>query len=192
MTVPAMRRAGHTLHVMSAPANLSPWPSRSRPPRSRSAAPRSAGAHIHLVHLVGLVDPSAAAALLVGALPVIEVLRRRPSRILDRSYAWAHVGLPTVAVARCCCRASHGDDGDGAGGTGRSQPDATGRADHLPSDPPRVVRGEERGDVGHVVGLADPANVAREATSVAAARGRPDAGTPAAHIREDVHHDADH
>ncbi|MFF3128395.1 hypothetical protein ACFVRD_40360 [Streptomyces sp. NPDC057908] len=99
MTVPAMRRAGHTLHVMSAPANLSPWPSRSRPPRSRSAAPRSAGAHIHLVHLVGLVAPSAAAALLVGALPVIEVLRRRPSRILDRSYAWAHVGLPTVAVA---------------------------------------------------------------------------------------------
>ncbi|MCZ0971848.1 hypothetical protein O1L55_11175 [Streptomyces albulus] len=49
---------------------------------------------------MGLVDLGAAAALLVGALPVIAVLRRRPPRIPDRLYARAYVGLlALVAVA---------------------------------------------------------------------------------------------
>lgn len=41
MTVPAMRRAGHTMQVATALANPSPSPSRSRPPRCPCAAPWS-------------------------------------------------------------------------------------------------------------------------------------------------------
>lgn len=51
------------------------------------------------MHLVGLLDIRAASALLLGALPVIAVLRRRPPRIPDRTYAWAYIGLLAVVVA---------------------------------------------------------------------------------------------
>ncbi|MGW0909986.1 hypothetical protein [Streptomyces sp. NPDC002853] len=51
-------------------------------------------------HLVGLIDVRAASALLLGALPLTAVLRRRPPRIPDRLHAWAYVGLlGVVAVA---------------------------------------------------------------------------------------------
>ncbi|MGW5432384.1 hypothetical protein ACWET9_35125 [Streptomyces sp. NPDC004059] len=40
-----------------------------------------------------LVDLRAAGALLVGALPVIAVLRRHPPRIPDRTYAWTYLVL---------------------------------------------------------------------------------------------------
>ncbi|WP_394807282.1 TSUP family transporter [Streptomyces asiaticus] len=99
MTVPAMRRAGHTMHVASALANpltLAIALPATAVSLAGTALPASAGAH---VHLVGLVDPGAAAALLAGALPVIGVLRRRPPRIPDRIYAWAYVGLLTVVAA---------------------------------------------------------------------------------------------
>ncbi|MFE4540894.1 TSUP family transporter [Streptomyces scopuliridis] len=99
MTVPAMRRAGHTMHVASALANpltLAIALPATAVSLGGAALPASVGAH---AHLVGLVDPGAAAALLAGALPVIGVLRRRPPRIPDRIYAWAYVGLLTVVVA---------------------------------------------------------------------------------------------
>jgi uncharacterized protein len=48
--------------------------------------------------LVGLVDPVAAAALLLGALPVIADLRRRPPRIPDRVHSWAYVALLALVV----------------------------------------------------------------------------------------------
>ncbi|MGV9898807.1 TSUP family transporter, partial [Streptomyces tendae] len=100
MTVPAMRRAGHPMHVATALAN---------PLTLAIALPAAvvflggsgdpAGAHPHLA-LVGLVDLRAAGALLLGALPVIAVLRRRPPHIPDRLYAWTYVGLlGAVAVA---------------------------------------------------------------------------------------------
>jgi hypothetical protein len=50
---------------------------------------------------VGLVDVAAATALLLGALPVIAVLRRRPPRIPDRVHAWTYIallGAVTVAM----------------------------------------------------------------------------------------------
>ncbi|MFI1198515.1 TSUP family transporter [Streptomyces sp. NPDC020883] len=100
MTVPAVRRAGHPMRVATALAN---------PLTVAIALPATAvslGAAVlppadaAQVHLVGLVDVGAAAALLVGALPVIAVLRRRPPRIPDRLYAQVYVGLlALVAVA---------------------------------------------------------------------------------------------
>ncbi|MFF9507798.1 sulfite exporter TauE/SafE family protein [Streptomyces sp. NPDC014724] len=93
MTVPAMRRAGHTMQVATALAN--PLTLAIALPATAlslggAAVPAAADAH---VHLVGLVDLRAASALLLGALPVIAVLRRRPPRIPDRTYAWAYIGL---------------------------------------------------------------------------------------------------
>ncbi|MDT0609213.1 sulfite exporter TauE/SafE family protein [Streptomyces lancefieldiae] len=101
MTVPAMRRAGHTMHVATALAN--PLTLAVALPAAvvlLGGAEAPAPAHTH-VHLVGLVDLRAAAALLLGALPVITVLRRRPPRIPDRIYAWTYIallGAVTVAM----------------------------------------------------------------------------------------------
>lgn len=98
MTVPAMRRAGHTMHVATALANpltlVIALPA-AAVALGGAAVPAAGYAH---VHLLGLVDLTAAAALLLGALPVIAVLRRRPPRIPDRTYAWAYIGLLTVVV----------------------------------------------------------------------------------------------
>ncbi|MEE6265303.1 sulfite exporter TauE/SafE family protein [Streptomyces diastatochromogenes] len=100
MTVPAARRAGHPMRVATALANpltLAIALPATTVSLAGAALPTAGGAH---PHLVGLVDLGAAAALLVGALPVIAVLRRRPPRIPDRLYARAYVGLlALVAVA---------------------------------------------------------------------------------------------
>jgi uncharacterized membrane protein YfcA len=100
MTVPAMRRAGHPMRVATALAN--PLTLVIALPAAAvflGASAGPAGAHPH-VTLVGLVDLRAAGALLLGALPVIAVLRRRPPRLPDRLYAWTYVALlAAVAVA---------------------------------------------------------------------------------------------
>lgn len=93
MTVPAMRRAGHTMQVATALAN--PLTLAIALPATAvslcgAVVPAAMDAH---VHLAGLVDLRAASALLLGALPVIAVLRRRPPRIPDRTHAWAYIGL---------------------------------------------------------------------------------------------------
>ncbi|MGW7080096.1 sulfite exporter TauE/SafE family protein [Streptomyces sp. NPDC054866] len=93
MTVPAMRRAGHTMRVATALAN--PLTLAIALPATVvslgvAAVPAATAAR---VHLVGLIDLRAASALLLGALPVIALLRRRPPGIPDRIHAWAYVGL---------------------------------------------------------------------------------------------------
>ncbi|MFJ5719792.1 sulfite exporter TauE/SafE family protein [Streptomyces sp. NPDC093149] len=98
MTVPAMRRAGHTMQMATALAN--PLTLAIALPATAwslggAALPAAQDAH---THLVGLIDLRAASALLLGALPVIAVLRRRPPRIPDRTYAWAYIGLLAVVV----------------------------------------------------------------------------------------------
>ncbi|MFE6158453.1 TSUP family transporter [Streptomyces sp. NPDC056486] len=98
MTVPAMRRAGHTMQVATALAN--PLTLAIALPATAmslgvAAVPAAADAQ---VHLVGLIDLRAASALLLGALPVIAALRRRPPRIPDRTHAWAYVGLLGVVT----------------------------------------------------------------------------------------------
>lgn len=99
MTVPAMRRAGHTMHVATTLANpLTLAIALPATAMSLGAAAVPAAAHAH-VHLVGLVDLRAASALLLGALPVIAVLRRRPPAIPDRIHAWAYIGLLALVTA---------------------------------------------------------------------------------------------
>ncbi|MEU4659186.1 sulfite exporter TauE/SafE family protein [Streptomyces sp. NPDC023723] len=100
LTVPALRRAGHPMRVATALANpltvVIALPA-AVVALSGPALAADPGAH---QRLVGLVDPVAAAALLLGALPVIAVLRRRPPRIPDRVHSWAYVALlALVAVA---------------------------------------------------------------------------------------------
>uniref|UniRef100_UPI002A7F69D9 TSUP family transporter n=1 Tax=Streptomyces sp. CRN 30 TaxID=3075613 RepID=UPI002A7F69D9 len=99
MTVPAMRRAGHTMGVAASLANPLTF-AIALPAAAVSlagAGPAAlSGAH---AHLVGLVDTGAAAALLLGALPVIAVLRRRPPRIPDRAHSWAYVALLVLVAA---------------------------------------------------------------------------------------------
>lgn len=100
MTVPAMRRAGHPMRVATALANpltlVIALPA-TAVSLAGAAVPAAVDAH---VHLVGLVDLRAASTLLLGALPVIAVLRRRPPLIPDRAYAWVYIGLlAMVAVA---------------------------------------------------------------------------------------------
>ncbi|MEU2711436.1 TSUP family transporter [Streptomyces sp. NPDC007205] len=97
MTVPALRRAGHPMRVATALANPLTL-AIALPATALSLTGTDAGAVAgHTPHLVGLVDLRAAGALLVGALPVIAVLRRRPPRIPDRTYAWAYLALLGVA-----------------------------------------------------------------------------------------------
>ncbi|MFB7512600.1 sulfite exporter TauE/SafE family protein [Streptomyces sp. NPDC056144] len=95
MTVPAMRRAGHPMEVATALANpLALAVALPAALLSLAGTPLPAAP----LDLVGLVDPGAAGALLLGALPVIAVLRRRPPRIPDRAHAWAYL-LLLAAVA---------------------------------------------------------------------------------------------
>ncbi|MFD0019780.1 sulfite exporter TauE/SafE family protein [Streptomyces sp. NPDC058382] len=100
MTVPAMRRAGHSMRVATALANpltLAIALPATAVSLAGGSVPAAADTH---VHLVGLVDLRTASALLLGALPMIAVLRRRPPRIPDRTHAWAYIGLlAAVTVA---------------------------------------------------------------------------------------------
>ncbi|MGW1316221.1 sulfite exporter TauE/SafE family protein [Streptomyces sp. NPDC002426] len=103
MTVPAMRRAGHPMQVATALANpltLAIALPATAVSLMTAAVPAATDAD---VHLLGLIDLRAASALLLGALPVIAVLRRRPPRIPDRTHAWGYVGLLTAVTAAMLC-----------------------------------------------------------------------------------------
>ncbi len=98
LTVPAMRRAGHTMRVATVLANPLTL-AIALPATVVSLAGAAAPATARLpAHLVGTVDLRAAALLLIGALPVIAVLRRRPPRITDRTHAWAYAALLAVVI----------------------------------------------------------------------------------------------
>ncbi|MFJ7959124.1 TSUP family transporter [Streptomyces sp. NPDC096319] len=99
MTVPALRRAGHPMRVATALANPLTL-AVALPAVAVSLAAAPPASTVTGTALVGLVDPYAAGALLLGALPVITVLRRRPPRIPDRVHACAYLALLTaVALA---------------------------------------------------------------------------------------------
>ncbi|MEL7978067.1 TSUP family transporter [Isoptericola sp. F-RaC21] len=95
MTVPMMRRGGATMAAATALAN---------PLTLAIAAPALAvsllvrGGVAPAPGLVGGVDVGSAAALLVGAIPVVVLLRRRPPRIPDRLHAWTYLALLAAAA----------------------------------------------------------------------------------------------
>lgn len=95
MTVPVMRRAGASMPVATALANpltlaiVAPAVIVTLLVQGR--APAAAG-------LVGAVDVHAAFALLIGAMPVIVLLRRRPPRIPDAVHAIGYVLLLIAAA----------------------------------------------------------------------------------------------
>ncbi|MFF8381977.1 TSUP family transporter [Streptomyces sp. NPDC015661] len=98
MTVPALRRAGHPMRVATALANpLTLAVALPAVAVSLAGSPPPVST-VGGTGLVGLVDPYAAGALLLGALPVIAVLRRRPPRIPDRVHACAYLGLLTLVA----------------------------------------------------------------------------------------------
>lgn len=103
MTVPLMRRAGTSMAVASSLANpltvavVAPAFAVSLllPPGVEAARATAAT----LPGLVGSVDVPSALALLVGAIPVIVLLRRRPPRIPDSVHAWTYLALLAVSAS---------------------------------------------------------------------------------------------
>lgn len=97
MTVPLLRRAGAPMAVAAALAN--PLTLVISAPALLVFLTLGSGAALSAAHTWGAVDPAAAGALLLGALPVIVWVRRHPPRIPDRIHAIAYPGLLVVAAA---------------------------------------------------------------------------------------------
>lgn len=96
MTVPLLKRAGASMSTAAALANpltlAIAAPALAVVLAASGSVPASAG-------FVGSVDVRSAIALLVGAMPVIVLLRRRPPRIPDTVHAWGYLLLLVVAGA---------------------------------------------------------------------------------------------
>lgn len=94
MTVPLMRRAGSPMPIATSLANPLTLaivaPALAVSLLLRGAVPPTPG-------LVGSVDVLAAVALLLGSIPVVVLLRRRPPRIPDGVHAWSYVALLAAA-----------------------------------------------------------------------------------------------
>lgn len=97
MTVPMMRRGGATMNIAAALAN---------PLTLAIVIPALAvslvvtGQLASTDGLVGSVDVVSGLALLIGSMPAVILLRRRPPRIKDSVHAWVYVLLLiTAAVA---------------------------------------------------------------------------------------------
>ncbi|WAM18888.1 sulfite exporter TauE/SafE family protein [Rhodococcus sp. JS3073] len=95
MTVPLLRRAGLGMGVATALAN--PMTLAISAPAALTFLADSGPGSPAGAALVGSVDVGAALALLLGALPVIVTLRRRPPRLPDRVHAVSYV-LLLIAV----------------------------------------------------------------------------------------------
>lgn len=95
MTVPMMRRAGAGMQIAAALAN---------PLTLAIVFPAlivsllTSGALAHTEGLIGSVDVASALALLIGSIPVVVLLRRRPPRIPDAVHSWIYVGLLATAA----------------------------------------------------------------------------------------------
>jgi len=96
MTVPLMRRSGASMREATSLAN---------PLTLAIVAPAAAltlatsGPAGHGDGLVGAVDVRCALALLVGAVPVIVLLRRRPLPVPDVAHGWGYLALLVAAGA---------------------------------------------------------------------------------------------
>lgn len=104
MTVPMMRRAGNTMTAAATLANpltlaitLPATAVTLLVPATGLHTPGPGGDGLVGAGLVGAVDVRAAAALLLGAMPVIVLLRRRPPRLPESVHAWGYLALLVAA-----------------------------------------------------------------------------------------------
>ncbi|AKC41144.1 sulfite exporter TauE/SafE family protein [Mycobacteroides chelonae] len=95
MTVPLLRRSGQPMSTATALANPLTL-AISVPALAVFLTGTSAAADDPYV--IGAVDVRSAAALLIGALPIVVWLRRHPPRIPDVTHAWAYVALLIVSA----------------------------------------------------------------------------------------------
>ncbi|WP_371675623.1 TSUP family transporter [Streptomyces sp. NBC_01276] len=103
MTVPLLRRSGLPMGTAAALAN----------PLTACISAPACAVFLAVAHgtdgaapvsAVGSVDFGAAALLLLGALPVVVLLRRRPPRIADRLHASGYVALLCLVLAAMLVR----------------------------------------------------------------------------------------
>lgn len=97
MTVPLLRRSGLPMGIATALAN--PLTLAVSVPATVVFLTANAASVPDGVLMIGAVDAGAAALLLVGAVPTIILLRRRPPRIPDRVHAWTYLALLVAAAA---------------------------------------------------------------------------------------------
>lgn len=97
MTVPLLRRAGLPMGHATALANPLTL-AISFPAALVFLCAQHTTSLERAVFSVGIVDLGAAGLLLIGAIPVIVLLRRRPPRIPDQVHAWAYITLLVVAL----------------------------------------------------------------------------------------------
>lgn len=97
MTVPAMRRTGMPMAIATALAN--PLTVAIVAPASIVMALTSEPTGLNQAGMLGRLDVPAAAALLLGALPVVTALRRLPVPLSDRAHAWVYLVLLLVSGA---------------------------------------------------------------------------------------------
>ncbi|MGO4458536.1 TSUP family transporter [Streptomyces sp. M-16] len=103
MTVPLLRRSGLSLGTAAALAN--PLTACISAPACAVFLAVAHGTDVATrVSAVGSVDLGAAALLLLGALPVVVLLRRRPPRIADRLHASGYVALLCLVLAAMLVR----------------------------------------------------------------------------------------
>ncbi|MEU5445366.1 sulfite exporter TauE/SafE family protein [Streptomyces griseofuscus] len=96
LTVPLLRRSGLPMAAATALANpLTFCISASACAIFLTTAPAGTGA---LLLAAGSVDLGAVALLLLGAVPVVVLLRRRPPRITDRVHAWGYIALLALVL----------------------------------------------------------------------------------------------
>ncbi len=90
MTVPMMRRSGATMTVATTLAN----PLTLIIMTPAVIITLTAHGQVEAPGFVGSVDVRSAAALLLGAIPIIVLLRRRVPRIPDLVHAWGYLIPP--------------------------------------------------------------------------------------------------
>ncbi len=98
MTVPLLRRSG--LRMSEAATLANPLTLAISLPACATflIAHHSSGVRTALFS-VGTVDLGAGLLLLLGAVPVVVLLRRRPPTIPDRAHAWGYLGLLILVLA---------------------------------------------------------------------------------------------
>lgn len=96
MTVPLLRRGGQPMNVATALAN--PLTLVISVPALAVFLGCASAAVTSDRYFVGVVDFRSAVALLIGALPLVMWLRRRPPRLSDTVHAWAYVALLVVSA----------------------------------------------------------------------------------------------